>query len=186
MQIRPLAEADIPHLSDIDPTFVSEGYLHVEVDQSEGLNVGYRLVERSICPGEVAGDGSRYGSAEQAHIASTLNDGGLALVVEHEERVVGVLEVEARYWNNTASIWMLLLSPEARGKGVGQQLVEQAAAWAKERSFRALWLETQTNNLPACRFYAHCGFLLAGFDTMFYTNDDIERGEVALFWYLPL
>ncbi len=187
MHIRPMREADVDHLDQIDPTYVSRSYLHVEVEEGGSLGRSFRLVEREVCPPEVHGDGNRYGAAEQAHARQSLLTGdGLLLVVEHEGRIVGALEVETRLWNNTAVVWLLVLSPIARGKGVGAQLIAQGVAWAQARYFRAIWLETQTSNLPACRFYARCGFQLAGLDTMFYTNEDVANGSVALFWSLNL
>jgi RimJ/RimL family protein N-acetyltransferase len=45
-------------------------------------------------------------------------------------------------------------------------------------------LETQDNNVPACRLYARCGFQLRGFDTHLYKGDDPSTDEIALYWYL--
>ncbi len=108
------------------------------------------------------------------------------LVVEDGGKLVGVLEVEPSDWNNTATVWNILLSPEARGKGIGRELMNRAVTWAKQAGYRALTLETQSHNPSACRFYQNFGFKLAGFNTMLYTNDDIARQEVALYWALPL
>ena len=45
-------------------------------------------------------------------------------------------------------------------------------------------LETQDNNVPACRLYERCGFQLRGFDTHLYKGHDPATGEIALYWYL--
>jgi ribosomal protein S18 acetylase RimI-like enzyme len=45
-------------------------------------------------------------------------------------------------------------------------------------------LETQNNNLPACRFYEHCGFTLSGFDRNLYKGINKDTEEIALYWYL--
>lgn len=48
-----------------------------------------------------------------------------------------------------------------------------------------LALETQDNNLQACRFYQRMGFRLGGVNTMLYKNfRKPVRDETALFWYL--
>jgi hypothetical protein len=48
-----------------------------------------------------------------------------------------------------------------------------------------LALETQDNNLQACRFYQRMGFRLEGDNTMLYKNfRKPVRDETALFWYL--
>jgi ribosomal protein S18 acetylase RimI-like enzyme len=41
--------------------------------------------------------------------------------------------------------------------------------------------ETQNTNVPAIRFYRALGFTVDGIDVSLYTNDDLARGEVALF-----
>lgn len=187
MEIRPMHEADIAGLGEIDPTFTANSYLEFELDSGPSLNRSYRLVEREACPPIVGGEGYRYGSAEQEHARRKLQDGhGLMLVVEDGGKLVGVLEVEPSDWNNTATVWNILLSPSARGRGVGRELLNRSVAWAKSAGYRALMLETQSHNTPACRFYQNFGFKLAGFNTMLYTNDDIARQEVALYWALAL
>jgi ribosomal protein S18 acetylase RimI-like enzyme len=46
---------------------------------------------------------------------------------------------------------------------------------------RSIVLETQTTNVPAIAFYRACGYALQGIDLSFYGNDDLQRGEVAVF-----
>ncbi len=45
-------------------------------------------------------------------------------------------------------------------------------------------LETQDNNVGACKFYESCGFQLKGFDTSLYKAIDQVKNEIALYWYL--
>ncbi|MDQ4078577.1 MAG: GNAT family N-acetyltransferase, partial [Chloroflexota bacterium] len=110
----------------------------------------------------------------------------LMLVAEAGGRLVGVLEVEGEEWRNTALIWALFVDRAWRGRGVGRELLKRAARWAIEEGYRALVLETQTNNVPAIRFYQRHGFHIAGLDTHFYSNEDVARREVALFMYKAL
>ena len=44
------------------------------------------------------------------------------------------------------------------------------------------FVETQDNNLLACRFYEKCGFVIGAVNTMLYRNFNNE--EFAVFWYL--
>ena len=44
-------------------------------------------------------------------------------------------------------------------------------------------LETQDNNLIACKFYHNCGFKIGAIDTMLYANFG-NNFEKAVFWYL--
>lgn len=48
-------------------------------------------------------------------------------------------------------------------------------------SFGAINLETQNTNVNAIRFYRRSGFEIEGIDLSYYTNDDVEGGEVAIF-----
>ncbi len=49
----------------------------------------------------------------------------------------------------------------------------------KHKNLHGLMLETQDNNLIACKFYHNCGFKIGSVDTMLYANF-----EKAVFWYL--
>jgi len=88
------------------------------------------------------------------------------------------------WWNKFAYIEEVTVNVEFRKRGVGQALMNRAITWAKAQGFPGLTLETQTNNVPACKFYEKCGFVLSGFDLNAYRNDPISRNEIALYWYL--
>ena len=89
-----------------------------------------------------------------------------------------------RFWNGYAYIEDIFVEPDYRGEGIGRTLIEHAFAWAKEKGFPGLMLETQDNNVAACRLYARCGFELRGFDTHLYKAQDPSSDEMALYWYL--
>jgi streptothricin acetyltransferase len=88
------------------------------------------------------------------------------------------------WWNKFAYIEELTVDTEFRGKGVGQALMHHAIEWAREANYPGVTLETQTNNVPACKLYEKCGFVLSGFDLNAYKNDPDCRDEIALYWYL--
>lgn len=85
-------------------------------------------------------------------------------------------------WNNYCLIEDLCVAQSARGQGIGSALIQKAAEWAKHSGLQGLSLETQDNNLSACRFYAKCGFTIGAVNTMLYRNLGSE--EFAVFWYL--
>lgn len=87
-----------------------------------------------------------------------------------------------RDWNKYAFIEDICVAKSARGKGVGSALIHKAIEWAKNSYLIGLALETQDNNLLACRFYAKCGFVIGGVNTMLYRN--FNNRESAVFWYL--
>ena len=68
----------------------------------------------------------------------------------------------------------------ARGRGIGKRLMNKAKEVAAAQKRRAVILETQSCNTNAVGFYLHEGFVLIGFDTCCYSNDDIERREVRV------
>lgn len=184
--IRPLTEVDIPRLQEIRPGFVSPTVLAVEKSGS-GIEVSWRLVEHELPYPYDKGHGYDFDPNEQANILRRLRRGdGLHLVAEADGRLVGILDVVPEDWNHTAFIWNIMLDQEARGQGLGRALFERAVIWARRMGYRALVLETQTNNVPACKFYARMGCELGGIRDSLYTNHDIERGEVAIFWVYKL
>lgn len=87
-----------------------------------------------------------------------------------------------RDWNGYAFIEDICVAGLARGKGIGTGLIQRAVQWAKDADLKGLALETQDNNLLACRFYVKCGFVIGAVNTMLYRN--FENDEIAVFWYL--
>jgi ribosomal protein S18 acetylase RimI-like enzyme len=89
-------------------------------------------------------------------------------------------------WNRYAWVEDIAVDAGHRRAGVGRALMDHAIAWAVERGLPGIRLETQNNNVPACKFYESCGFRLGGFDRDLYRGLDEATTEIALFWYLPL
>ena len=60
--------------------------------------------------------------------------------------------------------WLLSMwvAPEARGRGVGDALVQAQVAWAREAGFPTLCLEVGAHNGPAMRLYERHGFRRTG------------------------
>jgi ribosomal protein S18 acetylase RimI-like enzyme len=94
--------------------------------------------------------------------------------------------VERERWRDTATVWNILVDRGYRRRGLGCELMNRAIEWARGHGLRGITLETQTNNLSACRFYQAMGFKLCGIDDHFYSNDDIGAKEVAIFWWYEL
>ncbi|HSM71516.1 MAG TPA: GNAT family N-acetyltransferase [Anaerolineales bacterium] len=88
------------------------------------------------------------------------------------------------WWNKFACVQELVVDTEFRGKGIGQALLNHGVEWAREHNYPGVTLETQTNNVSACKLYEKCGFVLSGFDMNAYRNEPEAHDEIALFWYL--
>jgi len=187
LTIRPLTFADVPRLSEIDAEFESDRFLDVEKTTHE-LEVTWRLVERPLVPPFRSTDYS-FDENECDEISARLRKGnGLWLVAEDVQtgRLVALLDMEREGWHHAARLWNIAIDRAYRRQGLGRELMRRALAWARSENLRAVWLETQTNNLPACRFYQAMGFKLCGIDDHFYSNDDIGVKEVAIFWWYEL
>ena len=88
-------------------------------------------------------------------------------------------------WNKYAFVEDIYVSRSSRGQGVGTALMQKAIEWTKDKELSGLALETQDNNLLACRFYAKCGFVIGAVNTMLYRNFPKPWSDAAaIFWYL--
>ncbi len=87
--------------------------------------------------------------------------------------VRGYADVLARPWQGAAQIVNLAVERDARRRGVGTALVQQARRWAVEQGLRTLLAEATTKNYPALCFYRQLGFRFCGFNDHYYANRDI-------------
>ena len=97
-------------------------------------------------------------------------------------QVVGEIRLE-RWWNEFAYIHLIAVEPEMRQAGVGTALLDAAKNWARDHQHVGLMLETQDDNVPACRLYERSGFELGGFDRYVYRALRPGTREIALYWY---
>ncbi|MCY1402797.1 TDP-fucosamine acetyltransferase [compost metagenome] len=100
-----------------------------------------------------------------------------------DDKPVGHVVVSTN-WNGLAHIDELAVDAAARRSGVARALLGVACFWARKKQLPGVVLETQNNNLGACRLYQDYGFELGGIDRLRYRGIDPETAEVALFWYL--
>lgn len=111
------------------------------------------------------------------------DDGDKALfVVLGDEAPVGYIALSAG-WNNFAFVDDIAVDMEWRGTGAAQRLMQYACHWTKEKGLPGIRLETQTNNIAACRFYLRQGFALGGHDRHLYEGLSPGTRETALFFY---
>ncbi len=80
-------------------------------------------------------------------------------------------------------LWDLRVHPNYRRHGVGRALFHAATVWARARRCRQIKIETQNINVPACRFYANQGCVLAAIHRHAYA---CFPNEVQLLWYKDL
>ncbi|WP_137935946.1 GNAT family N-acetyltransferase [Chitinivorax sp. B] len=97
-------------------------------------------------------------------------------------KVAGQLSL-SRHWNGFACIDDIVVDKAFRRFGVGRHLVSLAIEWSRQQGLPGVTLETQSNNVAACRLYERCGFVLKGFDSGLYQGLNPQTSEIALFWY---
>ena len=134
-------------------------------------NQGFELSARSVSPYR-----KDYISDEESNEDSTCYG------VFIDQELVGKIALGST-WNDLASIEHIVVSHAHRGKGVAHSLIEFAKEWALSRHLLGIRLETQTNNVPACKLYAKCGFTLGGIDLFMYKTRPQVSNETAMYWY---
>ena len=185
--IRRMVASDVERLIEIDSNFESPIYLDV-VKEIDELNVTWRLIQR---PFDVpfARTNFDFDATERKNILRRFETAdGLWLVAESAVagRLVGVVDVKRENWREAGFVWNIAVDRAYRGQGIGYELMKRVIEWGQRKRLRAIVLETQTNNWPACRFYQRFGFQISGIDDHYYTNRDVEKKDVALFWTYEL
>ncbi|MGN7743982.1 GNAT family N-acetyltransferase [Pseudomonas sp. 22526] len=99
-----------------------------------------------------------------------------------DDEPVGHLVVSTN-WNGYAHIDELAVHAPARRHGVAKALLDVAQFWSRKKKLPGIMLETQNNNLGACRLYERCGYVVGGIDHLRYRGIDPTTAEVAIFWY---
>ncbi|MCU6713188.1 GNAT family N-acetyltransferase [Paenibacillus sp. J5C_2022] len=81
-------------------------------------------------------------------------------------------------------LWDIRVAPEYKGRGIGKLLISSAKVWSTERGCKQIKIETQNNNVAACKFYAQQGAELREIREYAYSGD--FEDEAMLIWYLDL
>ena len=98
-------------------------------------------------------------------------------ILWHEARRIGsVFVVEEA--PGVAKLRLVLLEPEARGQGLGRQLLEHAMGFARAAGYRTMRLWTHESHRAAGRMYARAGFRLVGQEA----RQSFGQAVVAQFW----
>jgi ribosomal protein S18 acetylase RimI-like enzyme len=124
----------------------------------------------------------RFGKDEEleAHYDEILKQ-GLSLGAYDGNELIGIAIAEKREWNKSMWVWDFHIDADYQGQGIGTKLMNTLAKNAMEADLRVMVCETQNTNVPAINFYRKVGFEIEGLDLSYYTNKDVEEGEVAIF-----
>ncbi len=179
--IRPLTRFDKADLDRIMPGYASRERYDVHVTESEdGRRVGFEL-ERVALDTPFVKDWLNDHDPETLASYARFAESGLSRGAYDGDRLVALALADVQGWNRTLWIWEFGVAEPYRRQGIGLRLMEAMVEVARQQRLRSVGLETQSSNLPAIRFYRRAGFDFDGVRLAFYSNDDVERGEVALF-----
>jgi ribosomal protein S18 acetylase RimI-like enzyme len=120
-------------------------------------------------------------SVEDCRLFESFLPQGYSFGVYHQGSLVAFAICEAIPWNRSLRIWEFHVMQEFQRKGIGRNLMNNVVNKAIQGHLRIVFLETQSTNVNAIRFYRSLGFSLDALDLSFYTNHDVENGEVAFF-----
>jgi ribosomal protein S18 acetylase RimI-like enzyme len=111
---------------------------------------------------------------------------GFSFAAYDGDRLVGIIIAGRRDWNRSLWVWDLDIRKSHQRRGIGTRLLGAVVDRARSEGLRVVVCETQNTNTPAIQFYRSMGFEMDGIDLSYYTNEDIEGGEVAIFMKLKL
>ena len=109
---------------------------------------------------------------------------GAVFMAVQDGRCVGHIRVRAHFFD-MGYVEEFAVEPEMRRQGVGKCLMDAARDWCLSENMKRMKLETQDNNVQACRFYTRYGFRLCGADSHKYDGSRFED-ETALYFYMEL
>jgi RimJ/RimL family protein N-acetyltransferase len=144
MRVRPADPRDAPELVALAESVGSEpeGWL---ISDSRWRSVG---------------DERRYLRAVRKH-----PDAAVFVAELDDGRVVGRLSVarDPHPASRHVADLGLMVAADARRRGVGRALLDQAAQWARDVGVRKLELHVFPHNEPAIRLYERCGYVREGY-----------------------
>ena len=147
MNIREIQrEIDGQRLSDFDASFSTEYIYRIMVNE-----MAVEILEEKL-------DIPLHKTYPFGLIQKDIKEADYAIAAEIEGIIVGFAIVKYEEWNNRAVLTGIFVAPERKGKGVGRALVNKAINFAKIKSARCLFVETQNVNYPAIQFYRKIGF----------------------------
>jgi RimJ/RimL family protein N-acetyltransferase len=185
MEIRPLVPADLDQLDEIDATIESTDYLHLEL-AGEGVSCRWSLEPRRLRQRLVQSNRLRDELRFDYKQSATGVNEGIALVAEHEGRVVAASLALPSPEHGTMRLVDLRVDSDFRRQGIASVMIFQIIAAARERNLRAVHAETLTNNHPANQLLVKLAFELSGVDTRRHTNHDMVKETATLLWYAAL
>jgi streptothricin acetyltransferase len=171
--IKELDESNVGDIGKCDGEFIIDSKLILHVENNE---IRYSIAS-------VPSTKKRYGENNVDYTTYVDDPDRTAFLAYAGGQIAGQI-ILRKNWNKYAYIEDIAVDVRFRRKGIGGALIAQTKRWARKSHLPGVMLETQDNNVGACKFYESCGFELRGFDTHLYRGIDSGTDEIALYWYL--
>jgi len=85
--------------------------------------------------------------------------------------------------DDLAVLWDIRIDKAYRSKGIGTKIFQKSVEWARKKKCTRLKIETQNNNVNACKFYVKQGAKLSGVNRCAYGE---SSDEVQFIWSVIL
>ncbi|MDX1995124.1 MAG: GNAT family N-acetyltransferase [bacterium] len=178
VEIRTLDKFNPADLERIGPNYTStQRYVVTKTETHERFNLTLELVELDTPYTK----GFMRGAGLYGYYREMLDDGFSLGAYDERGQMIGIAIAQSQAWNRTLNVWEFHVLPRLRGQGVGTQMMARLIEKAQAARLRVIELETSVSNIPAVRFYRKQGFTIESLDLSYYSNEDVERGDVAIF-----
>ncbi|MCM3268114.1 GNAT family N-acetyltransferase [Paenibacillus elgii] len=177
--IRELTACDGERWMDLDGSFIVDATLVLSLT---GQRIGYTVKEIPAYQKSYADE--PFAEEAEADYSDYIGNPDQIIYLAFADNEVAGHMILKKNWNQYAYIEDIKVDARYRGFGIGRKLIEQAKRWAKDGGMPGIMLETQSNNVRACKFYESCGFVIGGFDSYVYKGINKQSDEIAIYWYL--
>lgn len=178
VEIRPFLPQHLSQIKNVITGYTTSEIFSVEkVEQASRVTISLRL-EQLPAPKKVIYD--YLDAAELARLEEMVAL-GISLGAFNGDELIGVALAKPEEWNRSLRLWEFHVAKPWRGQGIGRRLMNGMLETAVAQNLRVIVCETQSRNVPAIRAYRKLGFVLDGVDLSFYSNEDIQKEDVAIF-----
>ena len=177
VEIRPLTGIGLDALHQLNTGYTSTEFYRVQKNERpESISITLQL-ERVSAPFHKHWETTQDDLERYRQVVKS----GYSLAAFSGGQQVGIAIAEKRTWNRSLWIWEFYVAETHRRMGVGRMLMNSLAELARKAGLRIMTAETQNTNVPAIAFYRALAFEIDAIDLSYYTNQDINSGEVAIF-----
>lgn len=175
MKVKEVDEKTVKDVNTVDGRFTIDSKLEIQVKHNKIMYSTVKVPQYE----------KRY-EKENIDYSTYIDDPDKTIYLAYVDDIIAGQIILRKNWNKYAYIEDIAVDVKFRNQGIGKALLSCAKEWAKKKNLAGVMLETQNNNVAACRLYEKCGFNLGGFDTYLYKGLKPDTDEIALYWYYIL